>query len=63
MFPRHRGLFVQLLAFLRNQYKQLTGLDGKLRKATGAIDADINEIAADIAALEKQIAQAKARLN
>ena len=53
----------QMLAYLRNQYKQLTAPDGKIRKAVGATDADIKEIAAEIADLEKQVAQEKARLN
>ena len=53
----------QMLAYLRNQYKVLTEPDGKIREAVGATDADIKEIAAEIAALQIQIAQEKAKLN
>ena len=38
-------------------------LQAAWRKAVGATDADIKEIAAEIAGLEKQVAQEKARLN
>lgn len=53
----------QFVAYLRNQYKHLTAPDGKIRKAVGATDADIKDIAAEIAMLEQEIAKEKAKLN
>jgi hypothetical protein len=61
--PTEHWTAQQMLAYLRNQYKHLTAPDGKIRKAVGATDADIKEIAAEIAALEKQLAQERALLN
>ena len=53
----------QLLAHLRIQYKALTSGDTTVRDAVGATDDDIAEIAADIATLEKEIAQRVSKLN
>ncbi|MFZ1701379.1 MAG: hypothetical protein WBO10_02355 [Pyrinomonadaceae bacterium] len=61
--PNEHWTAEQMVAFLENQHTQLTAPDGKIRKAVAATDADIQEIARDIAALKKQIAQEKARLN
>ena len=53
----------QMLAYMRNQYEQFTAPDSKIPENVGATDADIKDIADDIAALERQIAQEKAKLN
>jgi len=53
----------QMVAYLRNQHSLLTEPDGKMRKAVGATDEDIREIAASIARLEKATVIERSRLN
>ncbi len=53
----------QFLDLLRYQLKNLLADDGKIRKAVEATDADIQEIKADIAKLERQIFLEKVKLN
>ena len=61
--PNEHWTSEQFVALLRHQHTLLTAPDRTIRDALETTDEDIRAIAADIAALEANIAHERAKLN